>query len=223
MTKRGISTFALIASLTCLSGCTWPFGYNFIPDGYRYNDNTPLSSPAPSSPWYKDADHPNLDAMADNTAAWQGAVYELISPLPNLVPPGQARLVLKTRPPAYTADNAFDHYLRAGLISYGYTIANSADAGGVTLVYDAAPLEREDIRKLAKDRFGQEFLPGEKMKGQYYLTLQVVGPDKKLITDQATIAVLPYEKDEYNRWPGLTTQPTQGWRLDKPAVYDTRD
>lgn len=212
--------FLMMAGVLTLGACSHePFPTNWMPNGYHYQDNTPLSSPPPTRPWVKEAARPDMNKLADNTAAWQGAVYELINPLPQTLPPQSSILTLKTRAPAYPADGAYDHFLRQGLISYGYALADAGQAGPV-LVYDAAPLTNKDVAKLAQQKLG--ILPQGNRAGMYYLTLDVIGADGRLKSSQATLAVLPNEKGEYNRWPGFSTQPAQGWTLDKRPVYETR-
>jgi hypothetical protein len=212
--------FLMMAGIVTLTACSHePFSTQWMPNGYHYQDNTPLSSPAPSRPWLKEAARPDMNKLADNTAAWQGAVYELINPLPQLVLPQAALVTLKARAPAYPADGAFDHFLRQGLMSYGYTLADAGQAGPI-LVYDAAPLTNKDIAALAEKKLG--VLPQGDRSGMYYLTLDVIGANGRLLGSQSTLAVLPNEKGEYDRWPGFSSQPVQGWSVDKRPIYETR-
>lgn len=193
----------------------------YVPNGYRYNDNTPLSSPPPTRPWLDEAAKPNLDHLGDNTAAWQGAIYELISPLPAIIPPANGPVSVKAAPPASMADASFDHYLRQGLISYGYAINPVAEDTGVILEYNAEALSKPAVLKKAQAKFGKEFVSTKNLKDMYYLTLKVKS-NKMTITEQATIGVIPHEKDGYMRWPGFGYTPTQG-RAPKQPVYNTRD
>ena len=196
----------------------------YVPNGYTYHDSTPLSSPAPTRPWLDEAAHPNLDNIGDNTAAWQGAVYELINPLPNTITAANGPITLKPAGTVTPADQALDHYLRQGLISYGYVVNPTPDMPGTVLVYDAAPLSDPEYRKMAVAKFGKEFVKKDDMKGMYYLTLDVKSPDgKKTVASQASIGVFPHEKSEYMRWPGFANQPVQGKAASRPPVYETRD
>lgn len=220
MINRRISVLSL--AVLGLTSCG-AIPTQYMPNGYRYNDDTPLSSPAPSRPWLDEADHPNLTELGDNTAAWQGAIYELINPLPALIPPISNPVTLQTTPPAYPADQAMDHYLRQGLLSYGYTINPSSANPGTVIVYNAALLSNPENLKKAQAKFGKEFVKKDNLKGMYYLTLEIKGADGKVIGNQAAIGVFPHDKSEYARWPGFSYQPVQGREYAKKPVYETRD
>ena len=221
VSRRHLSLLGLGFTALCLTSCGG-IPTQWAPNGYRYETPEPLSSPPPTRPWLDEADHPNLENIGDSTAAWQGAIYELINPLPQIVLPSSGPLTLKTTPPAYPADTAMDHYLRQGLLSYGYTVNPTPDNKGTVLVYNAAPLSNPDNVKKAQAKFGKEFVKKGDMKGMYYLTLDVIGTNGKVITSQASIGVFPHDKSEYSRWPGFSYQPVQG-RADKKPVYETRD
>ncbi len=214
--------FGMMMGLFVVTGCSYePFPTQWMPNGYRYQDETPLSSPAPSRPWVKEAARPNLNKLADNTAAWQGAVYELINPLPGSGLSKVQPLTLRTRAPTYPADGAFDHFLRQGLISYGYQLADAGQAGP-TVTYDSAPLSNPAIEKLAREKLGAEVIPAGDKNSIYYLTLDVVSARNRLLGSYATIAILPHEKAEYRRYPGFSNQPPQGWDVNVRPVYETR-
>lgn len=210
--------FAILGLASCAAVPT-----QYMPNGYRYqNHDTPLSNPAPTRPWIKEAENPNLEKIGDNTAAWQGAVYELLSTLPSVLPPSNTAIVLKPLPPAYMVDQSFDHYLRQALISYGYTLNPVEDGQSAVIGYNAAALSNPEALKAAQAKFGQEFVRKEDTKDMYYLTIEVMTARGKLLTRQASVAILPHEKDEYKRWPGLAYTPTQGKAYSRP-VYETRD
>ena len=218
-TRRGSVLSLAVLSLTACGAIST----QYLPNGYRYNDDTPYSSPAPSRPWLDEADKPDLEALGDNTAAWQGAVYELINPLPGIVPPAGSPIALKTTPPSYVAESAFDHYLRQGLISYGYTVNADANAPGTVIAYNATPITNKDALKKAQAKYGKDAVSAKNTKGVYYLTLDIQGPDGKTISQQSSLGVFPHDKTEYMRFPGFSYTPTQGKRTDQKPVYVTRD
>jgi len=114
----------VISSLFLTTGCS---STQSMPNGYTYNDNTPLSSPAPSRPWSKNAVLNDTEAMGTNTAAWQGAVYELIDQLKAQLPKDGTPLNLSNVETGL--DNSLDHHLRQALIQKGYNLTTQPDAG----------------------------------------------------------------------------------------------
>lgn len=222
MTFKTSSLITMILAGVSLTACG-SMPTQWMPNGYRYHDDTPLSSPAPSRPWLKDVENPSLNDIGDNVAAWQGAVYELINPIPAIVPPSAGAVSLKAVPPHFAATSAFDHYLRQGLLSYGYTV-NPGPGGVFVMNYKALPLDSDANLKIARNKLGKEFVTkADQAKDTYFLTLDVTDAKGKIISQQSTIAVLPHEKKEYMRAPGLSYQPTQGEAYKRKAVYDTRD
>jgi hypothetical protein len=107
-----------------------------MPKGYRYQDSTPLSSPAPSTPWVKSAVMSNTNKISSSTAAWQGAAYELVDQMTPVLPKdGTALNLMRKRThtpydsvlsPYYTS---LDHYLRQVLLQQGYTLTTVPDVG----------------------------------------------------------------------------------------------
>ncbi|PZP56576.1 MAG: hypothetical protein DI586_03190 [Micavibrio aeruginosavorus] len=196
----------------------------YMPNGYRYNDDTPLSSPAPSRPWLDEAEDPSIENLADNTAAWQGAVYELINQLPAALPPSSGPVTLATTPPAYIGDKPFDHYLRQGLISYGYRVNPTVYDAGTIIVYNATPITNKDALKKAQAKYGKEAINPKNTKGVYYLTLEIKSADgKKTMFEQSSLAVIPHDKTEYMRMPGLSYTPSQNPPAEKKPVYEVRE
>lgn len=216
--RTSIFGLAILGLASCAAVPT-----QYMPNGYRYqNHDTPLSNPAPTRPWIKEAENTSLEKLGDNTAAWQGAVFELLSTLPSVLPPATTAIVLKPLPPSGPTDQAFDHYLRQALIGYGYTINPVEDGQSAAIGYNASPLSNASTLKAAQEKFGKDFVRKDDTENMYYLTIEVLTASGKLLTRQGSIAILPHEKDEYKRWPGLAYTPTQGRAYDRP-VYETRD
>jgi hypothetical protein len=107
-------------SLLVLAACD-PVGTpGWMPNAYRFQDNTPLSSPAPSRPWVDEAVIHDTEKLASNTAAWQGAVFELVEKISPSLPTDGSPLFLQ-EPVVKTAQNqALDHYLRQALMQKGF-------------------------------------------------------------------------------------------------------
>lgn len=141
VTNRFFSLSLAFTALLALSACTsvdnvpndtvrsTMLSTQSLSKGYRYQDSTPLSSPAPSTPWVRNAVISDTEKMSASTAAWQGAVYELVEQLEPTLPKDGTPLNL-TSDGAKNADNAtFDHYLRQSLIQRGYNLTTIPDAG----------------------------------------------------------------------------------------------
>jgi hypothetical protein len=206
-----------------LAGCSSPFATSFLPTGYTYDDDTPITSPKPTQPWMDEAVITDTEALGANVAAWQGAVFELVDKLSLKLPAGQP-LALAVVQPVTAQKQALDHYLRQALIQRGITIVPQ-EASAALITYDALPLEKGDAHKLAVERLGREAVPEAKsnMKGIYLLRAIVSTSPKALLADEAVIAVLPGEKTEYSRWPGFSSQPAQGKATSIVPVYESRD
>ena len=126
--NRPLSLSLAFASLLALSACA----AQSYPKGYRYQDDTPLSSPQPSSPWDDKAVIHDTEKMATNTAAWQGAVYELVDKLEPHLPKDGTPLNITAENGLLkgdTSNNALDHYLRQTLIQRGYNLTTISNAG----------------------------------------------------------------------------------------------
>lgn len=138
--NRFFSLLLAMASVLALSACTsvdnvpsdtvrsTMLSTQSMAKGYRYQDSTPLSSPAPSSPWVRSAVISDTEKMASSTAAWQGAVYELVAQMePNLPKDGTPLNLMST--PADVNNTTLDHYLRQSLIQRGYNLTTVPNAG----------------------------------------------------------------------------------------------
>lgn len=201
-----------------LSGCS-TFPTNWMPHGYKYEDDTPITSPAPSKPWDDDAVIVNTDQLASNQAAWQGAVYELMAKLDGKLSPSDGPVILLARTPATNQKQAFDHYLRQSMLQRGFTLATTPGRGP-TLVYDVLPMTNPVTREFAAQRLGRDVVFKGDMKGIYLLRITSVAQPA---IDEAVVAVLAEEQSEYARWPGFSNQPAQGKALETRPIYETRD
>ena len=210
------------AAVALLGACDSTFATNWVPVGYTYQDDSPITTPAPSKPWLNDAVITSTDGISASNAAWQGAVFELVDKLAPTVPPGPITLV--ARPPQSAQKQAFDHHLRQTLTQRGYTIATTG-SGGPTLTYDVMSLTNKAARDWAVAKLGAQAVPGAEvadanMKDVFLLRATTASP---LIADEAVVAVLSGEKREYSRWSGYTNQPVQGKALTKTPIYESRD
>ncbi len=206
------------AVLALLSGCS-SFPSNWMADGYKYEDDTPISSPAPTTPWNNDAVIVNTDTIASNQASWQGAVYELAEKISGQLTPADGPIVLLARTPMTSQKQAFDHYLRQMLIQRGYAIA-TVPGPGPTLVYDVLPMTNPVTREFAAQRLGPETVFKGNMEGIYLLRVTSVAQPA---VDEAVVAVLLEEQTEYGRLPGYGDRPVQGKAATVTPVYAARD
>lgn len=106
--------------------------YQSMPKGYTYQDDTPLSSPAPSTPWDKTAEIIDTEKLGEQNAAWQGAAFELVDKMSPNLPKDGTPLNLSSEKYSVlkgAMDNSLDHYLRQALIQKGYNLTSFPDAG----------------------------------------------------------------------------------------------
>lgn len=213
---------ALTATLL-LGACSSPFSTNWLASGYTHDDDSPITSPRPSQPWDSSAEIKDTEILATNTAAWQGAVFELVDKLLPGLPAGQP-LALQTEGAVTAQKQAMDHYLRQALLRHGVTVT-SPGASAATLVYNVRPLGNDEVYALALKRLGPDLVPARESsrKGFYLLQAGLASGLAKGSGDELVLAVLPGEKVEYHRWPGFTTQPARGQSTSRPPVYVVRD
>lgn len=242
---RGFATCVMVGSsvigILGLAACA-PQGPNqWMPRGYTYHDDTPLSSPAPSSPWLKEAELKNTDHMSANHAAWQGAVYEIADQMDGMLRDhinlGATAIFIAADPPVTNHDQAFDYYLRQALIQKGYKLSPLADDHTLTIKINVAAMTDASTREEAQKFAAFQYQKNTKLQGLYLLSaalydvtakpqteqktepqanLQTSGP---LITTARSVAALPYEKNEYMRLPGASTQPVRGLSA-QPKIRD---
>ncbi len=247
---RSFATCVMVGSsvigILGLAACA-PQGPNqWMPRGYTYHDDTPLSSPAPSSPWLKEAELKNTDHMSANHAAWQGAVYEIVDQLDAALRARETQdapvFFITSVPPVTNHDQAFDYYLRQALIQKGYKLSPVADDHtrmikiNVAAMTDAAALA--DAQKFA----GFQYHKNMTLQELYLLSADLYDVSAKPQTQspsqpehqpqpqpQTTIApiatarsvaALPYEKNEYMRLPGASTEPVRGLSSQPQIRYN---
>lgn len=162
---------SLGTSACLLTACTSGTTPQWMGKGYRYNDNTPLSSPAPSSPWDSDI-KANVENMGANAAAWQGATFELVEALSaNLAKDGTPlNLSPKSSSPE---DRVLDHYLRQALMKKGYNLTSQPEAG-TAIVCSTKTLKTKD---------------------NYQITAEIKDAKGKTTSQSSVNAVLPFEAE----------------------------
>ena len=147
-----------------------------MPKGYTYQDNTPLSSPQPSSPWVTSSVIGNTDTMATNATAWQGAIFELIAAMEPHLPKDGTPLNLSAKTGGTSRDPhtlAFDHYLRQGLLQKGYTLTTEPKAG-LAITYHIKPVK--------------------KAANTYFLETTMKTTNSLVASTAAITAILPHEE-----------------------------
>lgn len=135
--NRILSLALAILTFPALAGCTTESGNTrdpsqWMPKGYVHQDETPLSTPAPSSPWHAGAVIHDTEALSTSTAAWQGAAFELVDKIDANLPKDGTPLNLSAEKGSLwkgEQDNSLDHYLRQVLIQRGYNLTTVPDAG----------------------------------------------------------------------------------------------
>jgi hypothetical protein len=194
MTSHRYCTITLGVSLLAMTACTTGNQPQWMPRGYTHQgDNTPISSPQPSSPWSNSAVIHDTDAMGESTAAWQGAVFELLEKLGSHLPQDGTPLLLVANAPHTPQDLALDHYLRQALMQKGINLTNVA-GNSLIVGFDAVSLNTSNL-KTAKMKAGYEVVSGASLEGLYLLSAAIKTLDGKTTLGEAyTVAVLPYEK-----------------------------
>lgn len=226
---RSLATCVMMGSSVIgvlgLAACT-PQGPNqWMPRGYTYQDDTPLSSPAPSSPWLKEAELKNTDRMSANNAAWQGAVYEIVDQIETILQEHENVVSISGQQPMSTHDLAFDYYIRQALIQKGYKINTFSDQNTPEIIIHAIPLTNEQALQEATNYTVFKSKKNMDLNELYLLSSKIYDHGQsqskiiktgtsikppKLIGTTRIVASLPYEKNEYMRLPGSSTVPVLG-------------
>ena len=172
--RNSVVTSKFLALWLCpcliLTGCTKYDGSygqgQFMPKGYKYSDNTPLSSPAPSYPLSYKATKNNTETITADMGAWKGAVFELLDSLEPSLPRDGTPLNLNTNS---LKDSSLDHYLRHALINRGDTLTTTPDAGLPIVT------RTEETKE----------------KGVYQLVAEILDAEGKVKSTSSVTAVLP--------------------------------
>ncbi len=211
-------TLVLSTSLLALAACT-PQGPNqWMPKGYTYQDSTPISSPAPTSPWLDEAVIKDTENLAASTASWQGAVFELVDGLQAVLPVDGSPINVKDVPPVINQDLALDHYVRQAMIQKNLTLTTT-DGIGLNLLIDSQPLTNADALAQAKTTPNFDYVDGMKLDGIYLLTAKLTDATGTVLGQSKTVGVFPHEKAEYARLPGSSFAPVSGLTTEPTPIY----
>lgn len=216
MLFRKTNILILSASVLGLAACS-PQGPNeWIPRGYTHQDNTPISSPKPTSPWLEEAVATDTENMAANTAAWQGAVFELIDGIAAALPQDGSPINVAALAPVTNQDLALDHYTRQALLQKKMTLTTT-DGIGLKLSINSEPLSNSAALEQAKTAPGFQYVQGMKLNGLYLLTASLTKATGEVAAQSKVVGAFPHEKLEYSRLPGFSTAPVSGLAAPKPS------
>lgn len=190
---------AFTSAVSVLAGCApgdraWQessshtvFGAQSSPKGYTYQDDTPLSSPAPSSPWIASAVSHDTERMTTNAVAWKGAVFELVGRLEKTLPQNGApiRVMPEEKWLAGTSAHttSFDHYLRQALIQKGYNLTTQPDAGALVMYKMTKDAAKKDTYVLTAMSQSTSQAASRAVKAGTPVSVPV-----------SVVAILPYEE-----------------------------
>ena len=141
---KRVSPFFLLTSLLVLSACVSP---NWVPKSYTYQDSTPLSSPAPSAPWYSKI-HFNAARHTQYESLWRSIAQVVHDKIVARNPAGTV-ISLRQEGVLIPQEESLDHFLRQALLQSGYTFTSDPKAPIVTF-FDIEPLREQQAKKLIK-------------------------------------------------------------------------
>jgi len=219
MTHRILTGLVFSTSILMLTACAPKYPNQWMPKGYSYQDDTPITSPAPSSPWLSEAEIKNTDNLADNNAAWQGAVFELVDGLGTSLPMDGTAVYVAAKAPVTNQDLALDHYMRQALIQKGITLTTTQGMGTI-LEIDATPLTNDAALAKAKTLPTFTYVEDMGLKGIYLLEASVKDASGAALGKSASVGVFPHEKAEYMRLPGYSTAPVAGITANPTPIYE---
>ena len=139
-------TLILSTSALLLTACT---NSNWFADGYKWNDNDPISKPAKTSSWNNKTANNHPEKTVSLESVISGVSADIADSL-------EAKLSRGT--PIYLAPQEtkgsetalFDHALRSKLTQKGYTLS-STPSDAYTLIYDIKEADQEEDAPVAYD------------------------------------------------------------------------
>lgn len=130
-----------------LSACDVP-GFNWVPDGYYWNDDTPLSSPPQTYDWYdRSYDEAGESLRVNLEATVRGIAADMVDVFSRRNPPNGRPVYLYPKAKVNELNNIFDSALRKQLRARGYLLAN-APKGSAKMAYYASPAEDVELHDL---------------------------------------------------------------------------
>lgn len=212
--------FSLFAGCLFVFAACSPLGTPaWMPNGYRFQDDTPLSSPAPTRPWVNEAEIKDAEKISANTAAWQASVSELLEKAVPLFPQDNQPFFIRASSSDTAQTQAFDHYLRQALVQKGYVLSTLSGQGHVLVIHVSGLQNAASLGKAVKEAQFEK-VPGADLSKLYLLTLSLIGEKGGAASGTASVvASLPFEKAEYHRFPGFSYVPAQGKARESGKSY----
>ncbi|MAM35526.1 MAG: hypothetical protein CMH28_10680 [Micavibrio sp.] len=194
MTK--ISRFLLSASAVLVLGACSHQPPNWAPDGYYWNDDTPLSSPPKTAPWFQEAYEDSTQSIRrDLSATLYGLSADMVSTLAGRVSFDRP-VYLYPKGEVSALTTAYDDALRTSLRESGFTLANGP-VGAVAMAYYASPISGYRAHRLDKNYTTMESLGIKPNDKGYLFSLSLVNPDGGVVAEEARVQPLPRKDIEH--------------------------
>ena len=134
---RNFSIFSFLFLAGFLAGCN-STGPNWMANGYKYQDDTPISSPARTSGWFLAAEAEAPAIRYDFDATAEGVAEDILATLDAQILSTETPVFVAPKQRIDSLNAMFDHNLRKGLRAKGYRLANTP-VGAAQILYHLSP------------------------------------------------------------------------------------
>ncbi|MAQ71510.1 MAG: hypothetical protein CL565_04870 [Alphaproteobacteria bacterium] len=195
MTKA--SRFLLSASAVIILGACSHQSPNWLPDGYYWNDDTPLSSPPKTAPWFQEAYDESAESIRrDLSATLYGLSADMVSTLTSRTSIDRpVYLYPKSETTALTT--VYDDALRTNLRESGFSLANGP-VGAVSMAYYASPISGYRSHNLNKNLTTMQSLGITPRDEGYLFSVSLEDSNGGIIAEEARVQPLP--KKDIEHW-----------------------
>lgn len=185
-------TFLTLSSCLAFTACELPSA-NFLPDGYYWHDDTPISSAPWTATWYERAyEEAPQSVRYALTATLRGMAKDMVTTFSEQNNIYGAPVYLTPRYALNVVNGAYDEALRSAFRDFGYILSNTSE-GAIQMVYHASDAQKINEHRFAKPRTLATSLGITNNTKEYLFSLMQVGPNGKVLLEEARLQPLPQE------------------------------
>lgn len=211
-------TLPLLASCLAFTACHEIPSANYLPDGYYWHDETPISSPPKTAGWYERAyeEAPNSVRYA-LTATLRGMAKDMVASFSEQSRLYGVPIYLTPRYGMDVVNGAYDEALRTAFRDFGYVLSNTSE-GSIQIVYHASKASKVNEHNFKRARTTSTSLGITNETEDYLFSLMQLGGDGKVVLEEARLQPLPLEDTEH--WDSHYHDYERPGVMDNPPSYE---